>query len=142
MRICVNFLNVAQFPNIMVDDSLGKLYDVDIGADVSDLAAHRVILQIPDYRLSKPLEIAVIGHREQGVVVEYSATHYLPSTQYENGAPTGNALVGRGKTPEEAGDSLCELIVGLWADLKDVPKEKLGPEPLLQQQYLRTLFLN
>ncbi len=116
--------------------------DIDTGADISTIQAEcREILQIPGYRLSKPLEIAVVGHRERGAVTQYSATHYLPSSQYERGAPTGNALVGIGNTPEEAGDNLGELIKDIWANLKGMPDKELWPEARLQKQYLSALFL-
>ncbi len=114
--------------------------DIDTEDNISTLAEFREILQIPGYRLSKPLEIQVIGQRERGVC-QYIATHYLPSERYENGAPKGTALIGRGETPEEAGDQLCKTIVFFWNLLKDAPKEILSPNRQLQQDYLRTLFL-
>jgi hypothetical protein len=52
-----------------------------MGFDLSDLSAakYRIITQLPQYRLTKPVEVALIEKRNGNPKERYTAVHFMPA---------------------------------------------------------------
>ncbi|HLC57194.1 MAG TPA: hypothetical protein VJH95_01335 [Candidatus Nanoarchaeia archaeon] len=100
------------------------------------VAQFREISEVPGYKLRKPIEVAL---DELFDGKHYRAVHILPSLDSKSGEP----IEGIGRTEEEAGDSLVEILTGIYSGLQRFEAEgkKLLPELRLQKTYLDTLMV-
>ncbi|MFH1181565.1 MAG: hypothetical protein V1702_01270 [Candidatus Woesearchaeota archaeon] len=107
--------------------------------NLGDSVGWTTLVSIPEYALTKRLEVELVAYgKEAGF--SWTATHYLPSTKYNEGRLMRTALVGWGKNLEEACDCLTKRVADLWEHIKNVPRNKLSPEAQVQQRYLMALI--
>lgn len=99
------------------------------------------IRKIPNLVLYKPLEVRITtSHVEPGNPASdlwFVAEHMLPSLTKGG----GHSLYGDGPTKAAARESLVELIAGMYQDLSSCPLANMGPELVLQHQYLRSIMV-
>ena len=112
-------------------------------ADISTAQAYKAVIEIPGYKLRKPLEMALFEDKDlSGQVIGYRAVHWLPSEDYK-----GKEIAKVGKTEEEAAKKVISTLItryeSLCASFKTntlppfLEKEKQYLDAILEKEGLR-----
>lgn len=91
---------------------------------------YREVLVFKDYKLTKPLEIVLLG--EQG---DYQASHTLPT---KNGK--GQKIMGKGKEENEAITNCLDNLVSHYEQIKNAYVEDYTCDRYCQLMYFKAIL--
>lgn len=129
-RNIIEMVRDSQKEDIDPQDGWKGYYDISEGE-------YAEIVEIPGFKLRKPLEVELSNDCMGGERDQYLAYHTLPSL---NG-PEGDMLGGREETKREAIKSLVDTVTGHYTNLEGYAfRDQLEPEQKLQWQYLRSIM--
>jgi hypothetical protein len=127
--------------DIMVKDALPHGWEL-LGFNLSDLsnAKYRLITQLPAYRLTKPVEVALIEKRDGNPKEKYTAVHFMPTLGKHP------QFIARASTEREALDTLAQSLLSRFKGLQSylgnlkLQGKEIQEDDKMELQYLESLI--
>jgi len=126
---------------VKVEDALPHGWEL-LGFDISDLsnAKYRLITQLPAYRLTKPVEVALIEKRDRHPTGRYTAVHFMPTLGKHP------QFIARASTEKEALDTLAKSLLSRFEGLQSyignlkLQGKDIQEDDKIELQYLESLI--
>ena len=117
----------------MADDTNVLPHGWEVDFDIS-AAKYRVLTQIPQGRLTKPIEVALIEEKKEEKWIRYKAIHFLPTLGKHP------QFIAIGSSEREALDGLARSLSNHFISLQGTPKEHMHEDSKMILQYLESLI--
>ena len=126
--------------DVKVKDALPNGWEL-LGFDISDLsnAKYRLITQLPAYRLTKPVEVALIEKRNGNPKERYTAVHFMPTLGKHP------QFIAEASTEREALETLARSLLSRFKGLQSylgnlkLQGKQIQEDDKIELQYLESL---